>query len=75
MKGVGYFQNLRNFLEMFLIFLGIFWEFFRRIFEGISLEEIFGEIFGRNFFGRIFLGGFFGRIFWEEFFGRNLIRN
>ena len=61
MKGIGYFQNLgnllRNFLEIFWIFWGIIWKFFRRIFfGGIHLEE---------FFGRIFLGGFFGRIFWE----------
>ena len=62
MKGMEYFQNLRNFLEIFWIFLGILWEFFRRNFFG----GIFREIFGRNFFGRIFLGGFLG-----GFFGRN----
>ena len=46
MKGIGYFQNLRIFLESFWIFLGIFLEFFGRIF--------FGGILLRNFFGGIF---------------------
>ena len=34
MKGIGYFQNLRIFLESFWIFLGIFLEFFWRNFFG-----------------------------------------
>ena len=57
MKGIGYFQNLRNLLRNCL---EIFWEFFRRIF----LEEFLGEFF---------LGGFFERIFWKEFFKRNFL--
>ena len=79
MKGIGYFQNLRillrNFLEIFWIFWGIFKKDF---FGGIYLEEFFGRNFlGRIFLGKNFLGGFFGgdflgRIFfggipWEEF--------
>ena len=67
MKGMEYFQNLRNFLEIFWIFLGILWEFFRRNFFG----GIFREIFVRNFFGRIFWEDFWedflGGILWEEF--------
>ena len=64
MKGMGYFQNLRIYLDI----SGNFLEFFRRIFfwrnffGGISLEE---------FFGRIFLGGFF----WEDFLGGFCVRN
>jgi hypothetical protein len=43
--------------------MGIFWEFFRRIFfEGISLEEYFGEIFVRIFLGGFFLEDFLGGI-------------
>ena len=38
MKGMGYFQNLRNFLDISGNFLGIFLEDF---FEGFSLEEFF----------------------------------
>ena len=58
MKGMGYFQNLRNFLKIFWIFLGMFWEFLRRIF--------LKEFLWRNFFG-----GIFWRIFWEDFLGGN----
>ena len=62
MKGIGYFQNLRNllriFLEFFWIFWEIFWEFFRRIF--------LKEFIWRNFWEK-----YFGRIFWEDIFGRN----
>ena len=58
MKGMGYFQNLRNFLEIFWIFVGIFWEFFRRIF----LEELFG----RNVLGGFFREEFFGRNYLVE---------
>ena len=81
MMGIGYFQNLRNLLRNFLDFiLGIFWEFFRRIFW----RNLLGGIFWRNFLGGFYLGGFFredffGRIFWEDllggFFGRNFGRN
>jgi hypothetical protein len=72
MYGIGYFQNLMNFLknclEIFWIVLEFSGEFFVRNF--------LGEMFWEDFFGRNFLGGFFGRnfqggIFWEEFFGRN----
>ena len=45
--------------------MGIFGEFFRRIF----LKEFIWRNFLGGFFGRIFLGGFFG----EEFFGRNYL--
>ena len=62
MKGIGYFQNLRKilriFLEIFWIFWGIFWEFFRRIF--------WEEFFGRNFLGEIFWEDFFGGLFSRE---------
>ena len=61
-KGIGYFQNLRNLLRIFLEIFSIFWEgnFLGGLFEGIHLEE---------FFGRNFLGGFFGGFFWEDFLG------
>ena len=84
MKGVGYFQNLRNFLEMFLIFLGIFWEFlggflkeflWRKFLEKFLGGIFLGGFFWEDFFGRIFWEDFLGGFFWEEFFGRNLIRN
>ena len=55
MKGIRYFQNLRNSFRNCLDFLG----------------ELFGNFLGgffwRNFFGGIFLGGFF----WEELLSRN----
>ena len=52
MKGIGYFQNLRNFLRFFLdFFLEIFWED----------DKFFGEIFLENFFGRMFWEEFFWR--------------
>jgi hypothetical protein len=62
MKGIGYFQNLRNLLR---IFLEIFW-----ISLGIVFGNFLGGFFGRNFFGGIFWEKFFGRIFWEDFSGR-----
>ena len=51
MKGIGYFQNLRNLLRIYLEeFLGeIFW------------EDFLGGYFWEDFYGRNFLGGFFGR--------------
>ena len=52
MKGIGCFQNLRN--------------FFRNCLE-IFQEDFLEEFFWRNFFGGIFWEKFFGRIFWEEF--------
>ena len=58
MKGMGYFQNLRNLLKDFFWrnFLGeIFWRIF------------FGRIFLGGFFGRIFWVDFLGGILWEEF--------
>ena len=58
MKGMGYFQNLRNFLDSLGNFGGYFLGFFKKIF----LEE---------FFGKNFLGEFFLEHFWEEFFWRN----
>ena len=77
MNGIGYFQNLRNFLgkclKIFGIFPGIFWKFFRRIFWGIFFRYFLGEIFLEEFFGEDFLGGFFWRNFWEEFFRRNYL--
>ena len=73
MEGIGYFQNLRNFLEIFWIFLGIFWEFFKRIFlEEFIWRNFLGEIFWEDFFWKDFLGGFLGRIFWEELISRFL---
>ena len=63
MKGIGYFQNLRNLLRNFLeIFWILFWEFFGRIFW----KNLFGRLFWRN----LFWGGFFG----EDIFGRNSLR-
>ena len=51
MKGIGHFQNLRN-----------FWKLFRRIFMEEFWEKFFGRIFvWEDFFRRIFLGGFFER--------------
>ena len=69
MHGIGYFQNLRNFLE-FRTFGGIFWGFSWRIF----LEELFWRIFLEDFIGRYFLGEIFweiflGGLFWEDFLG------
>ena len=65
MKGIGYFQILRNFLRFFLeifwMVLGIFWEDF---FGGIY----FAEFFGRNFLGGFFWENFWEDLFWEEFF-------
>ena len=53
MKGIGYFQNLRNFLEIFWIFGGAFLGAFFGIFQEDLLEE---------FFGRISVGG----ITWQQ---------
>ena len=69
MKGIGYFQNLRNLLRNFF---GFFGEFLGDFLGGFFWKNLFGGIFGRNFleffwedfFGRIFLRG----ILWEEFF-------
>ena len=84
MKGIGCFQNLRNFLRNRLKVLDLFWNFFGIYFEfifGLFWEHFLGGnflggMFLEEFLGRIFLVGFFGRIFlgenfWEEFFGRN----
>ena len=73
-KGIGYFQNLRNFLrnclEIFLDFWGIFlkflWKFFGNFSEGFFVEEFFwqnflGKNFWKDFLGGYFLRGFFGR--------------
>ena len=49
-KGIGYFQNLRNFLDFFWIFGSIFGDFF---------GGIVWEIFFRIIFWEDFLGGFF----------------
>ena len=83
MKRIGYFQNLRIFLESFWIFLGIVLEFlggffWRNFFGGIFLEDFFwedflGGFFWEDFFGRIFWEDFLGGFFWEEFFGRNYL--
>ena len=72
MKGIGYFQNLRNLLRNFLeIFWILFWEFFGRIFWEDFLEEFIWKIVLEKFvLGRIFWGGYF----WEEFFERNSLR-
>ena len=43
--------------------------FWRNLFGGIFL----GEIFWEDFLGGFFWEDFFGRIFWEEFFGRNYL--
>ena len=72
MKAIGYFQNLKIFLESFWIFLGIFREFFWRTFLEVFYGGIVWEDFLGGFFWRIFLedflGGFFG-----GFFGRNYL--
>ena len=79
MQGIGCFQNLRiflrNCLEIFWIFLGIYLGgfFWRNFFGGNFLEEFFGRFFWKNFLGDIFWEDFFGRIFWEELFGRNYL--
>ena len=61
MKGMGYFQNLRNFLDSLGNFGGYFLGFFKKIF----LEEFFEG----KFLGGIFWEDFLGGIFWEEFLG------
>ena len=82
MKGIGYFQNLgillRNFLEIFWILRGIFWEFLRRIFfEEFIWRNFLGEIFFEDFFWSIFqeedlfFEDFLGEILWEELVSRN----
>ena len=55
MKGIGYFQNLRNFLDISGNFLG-----------GFFLGGFFGEDFLGGFFGRIFWEDFLGGILWKE---------
>ena len=58
MKGIGYFQNLRNFLRFFLdFFLEIFWE-----------DD---EFFWRNFFGEFFWKDVLGGILLEELLSTN----
>ena len=63
MKGIGYFQNLRNLLSNRL---QIFWEFF-----GNCLGESFRRNFLEEFFGRNFLGGFVGEDSLGGFTSRN----
>ena len=48
MSGIGYFHNLRNFVELGN-FLEIVWEFWG--------EKFFGRNFWEEFFGGNFLGG------------------
>ena len=62
MQGIGYFQNLRKFLRNCV---EIFWIFF-----GMFLEDFLEEFFGRSFLGDIFWKNFFGGFFWEDFFGK-----
>ena len=61
MKGIGDFQNLRNFLKYF----GFFEVFFENFLGGFFWMNFLGEIFRKDFFGRNILGGFFGRNFLE----------
>ena len=62
MKGIGYFQNLRNLLRNFLeIFWILFWEFFGRSFW----EDFLGGFFGGDF-GRISLGGIQQKVIWIQ---------
>jgi hypothetical protein len=68
MKGIGYFQNLRNFLRNILDY---FWNFWRNLFGGIFWEKFFGRIFWEDFFGKIFMEDFLGEILWEELLSRN----
>ena len=56
-KGIGYFQNLRNFLDFFWIFGSIFGDFF----GGIVWEIFFRIIFWEDFF-KTFLEEFFVNI-------------
>ena len=67
MHGIGYFQNLRiflrNCLEFFWIFLGIFGKLLRGFFG----RNLLGEIFWEYLLGRIFLGG----IFWRHYVENN----
>ena len=75
MKGIRYFQNLRNCLRNVWEFLEMFGKSFRTIF----LEEFFRTIFGKKIlgwiFGRIFLRGLFWEDFFEkEFFGRFFLK-
>jgi hypothetical protein len=73
MKGIGYFQNLMNFLrnclEIFWNFWGIFLEFFGEFFWRILAGYFWEKFLGRNFFWEEFLGrNFWGGFVWKEFF-------
>ena len=70
-RGIGYFQNLRNFLRNCL---KTFLEFFDFFFFGIiwNFLEFFLKLFGNSSEG-FFWRSFFGGIFLEEFFGRNFL--
>ena len=77
MQGIGYFQNLGNFLrnclEIFWIlggnFLGIFLEFFGGHSWRTFLEDFLGGLFWRTFLEEFFWKNFFGGIFWRNFLG------
>ena len=62
MKGIGYFQNLRNVLRNFF-------EFFFDFFGVFFWEKFLGRIYWEDFLGGFFWGGFF----WEDFFGTNYL--
>ena len=68
MMGIGYFQNLRKILRIFLDSLGNFLGHFQEDFFG----GIFWDIFWRNFLGEIFWEDFFWRTFLEDSFGEFL---
>jgi hypothetical protein len=60
MKGIGYFQNLRNLLRNFL---EIFWNFLRNFFGGIFWEKFFG----RNYLVEVNKELMFLSRFWGNF--------
>ena len=51
MKGIGYFENLRNVVDFF----------WRNFLEGFLWEFFLGVFFGEYFFGRLFCEEFFER--------------
>ena len=73
--GIGYFQNLRNFLRNCLKFFGKFLEFKKIFFFEFlgnfpkTKRNLFGGFFERNFLEEIFLEDFFWEDYFEDFLG------
>jgi hypothetical protein len=57
MHGIGYFQNLRNFLRNCLEVFGFFWDLIKN-FWGIFGRIFFGGVFWEEFLRRNSMGGF-----------------